>query len=73
MDFEDAVLAFEGATLQIEDTRRDYGEKRILCYGMLAGRMIVVGYVARGDSLHIFSMRKTNDREKNRLGPLLAI
>ena len=44
LDFADAALVFEGVTVEIEDTRKDYGEVRIICYGTLAGRMVVVGY-----------------------------
>ncbi len=73
LDFSDAALVFEGTTLEMEDTRKDYGEIRIICYGLLAGRMVVVDYTPRGADRHIFSMRKANDREKDRIGPLLEI
>ena len=73
LDFTDAPRVFAGCTVEVEDTRREYGEERILCYGLLAGRLVVVGYTRRGDVRHIFSMRKANDREKRRLGPLLGI
>ena len=63
LDFADAAEFFSGLTFEIEDTRRNYGERRIMCFGMLAGRMIVVGYVQRGNARHVFSMRKANDRE----------
>ncbi len=55
LDFEDAVAVFDGQTVEVEDTRKDYGEKRIICYGLLAGRMVVVGYTPRGTVRHIFS------------------
>jgi len=73
LDFEDAALVFAGATFEMEDERKDYGETRIICYGLLAGRMVVVGYAPRGDIRHVFSMRKANDREKERIAPLLEI
>ena len=63
LDFEDAVAVFDGLTVEVEDTRKDYAEKRVICYGLLAGRMVVVGYTPRGAARHIFSMRKANDRE----------
>ena len=44
VDFEDAALVFEGVTVEIEDTRKDYGERRIICYGMLKSRLVVIGY-----------------------------
>ena len=48
LDFDDAALIFAGVTLEVEDTRKDYGETRVICYGMLEGRMVVVGYTPRG-------------------------
>ena len=73
LDFADAEIVFEGVTLEIEDTRKDYGEQRIICFGLLAGRMVVIGYTPRGADRHVFSMRKANEREKARIAPLLEI
>jgi uncharacterized protein len=73
LDFADAAVVFEGMTVEVEDTRKDYGEKRIICYGQLAGRMVVVGYTQRGSVRHIFSMRKANDREQTRLAPYFGL
>ena len=73
LDFADAEIVFAGATLEIEDTRKDYGETRIICFGLLEGRMVVIGYTPRGEDRHIFSMRKANDREQTRIAPLLEI
>ena len=73
LDFEDAALVFAGATFEAEDTRRNYGERRIVCFGVLQERIVVVGYTPRGADRHIFSMRKANDREKTRIAPLLGL
>jgi uncharacterized DUF497 family protein len=73
LDFEDAALVFAGPTLEAEDLRKDYGETRLICYGYLEGRMVVLGYVSRGEDQHIFSMRKANGRETRRIAPLLEI
>lgn len=73
LDFEDARFVFEGTTFEIEDLRWDYGEKRIICFGRLADRMVVVGYTPRGADRHVFSMRKANDREQARIAPLLGV
>ena len=73
LDFEDAALIFAGVTVEIEDIRKNYGEKRVICYGLLAGRVVVVGYTPRGADRHVFSMRKANEREKARIAPLLEI
>jgi hypothetical protein len=73
LDFADAELVFAGQTLEIEDTRKNYGEQRIICFGLLAGRSVVVGYTPRGADRHIFSMRKANEREKLRIAAFLDI
>lgn len=73
LDFEDAPIVFHGTTFEVEDNRSDYGETRIICFGLLAGRMVVVGYVPRGTTRHVFSMRKANEREQARIGPRLEI
>jgi hypothetical protein len=73
LDFADAAKVFAGITLEVEDTRKDYGEMRIICIGHLEGRMVVVGYTPRGAGRHVFSMRKANEREQSRLAALLEI
>lgn len=59
--------------MEVEDTRKDYGEQRIICYGQLAGRLVVIGYTPRGSVRHIFSKRKANDREQTRLAPYFGL
>ncbi len=73
LDFSDAAAVFAGVTVEVEDTRQNYGEIRIICYGLLAGRMVVIGYTPRGADRHIFSMRKANEREQARIAPLLEV
>jgi hypothetical protein len=59
--------------LEVEDTRKNYGETRVICYGLLQSRMVVVGYTPRGADRHIFSMRKANEREQTRIAPILEV
>jgi uncharacterized protein len=73
LDFEDAAIVFKGITVEVEDTRKNYGERRIICYGLLAGRLVVIGYTTRGAMRHVFSMRKANHREKARLTPYFEV
>ena len=73
LDFKDAELVFAGTTFEVEDTRKSYGESRIICFGVLHGRIVVVGYTPRGADRHVFSMRKANDREKARIAPILGL
>lgn len=73
LDFDDALLVFGGITVEVEDARKDYGERRVICYGVLKGRIVVVGYTPRGSVRHVFSMRKANDREQARLSPYFEV
>ena len=66
LDFEDAVNVFGGATIEVEDDRRDYGELRWLTFGLLSGRMVAVVWTQRGEARHVISMRKANDREREK-------
>ena len=63
LDFCDAIYVFQGEVLEFEDIRKNYDEKRIIAIGYLMERMVVIGYVIRGSTRHIFSMRKANARE----------
>jgi uncharacterized protein len=71
--FDDAEKVFAGVTFEVDDERRDYGEKRIICFGRLEGRIVVVGYTPRGNDRHVFSMRKANAREKALVAPYLEV
>ena len=73
LDFKDAEIVFAGATFEVEDNRRKFGETRIICFGVLRGRIVVIGYTPRGADRHVFNMRKANDREKARIAPLLGL
>jgi hypothetical protein len=42
VDFADAEIVSPGVSVEIQDTRKDCGETRIICYGHLEGRMVVV-------------------------------
>ena len=73
LDFADAAEVFDGITAEVEDTRKDYGETRIICFGLLRGRLVQIVYTPRDAGRHSISMRKANGREKARLAPLLGI
>ena len=42
LDFRDAELVFAGVTIEVEDTRKPYGATRIICFGHLQGRLVVM-------------------------------
>jgi uncharacterized DUF497 family protein len=64
LDFDDAPKVFAGQGLTLIDDRWDYGEIRYLTYGLLNDRMVAIVWTPRGETRHIISMRKCNDREK---------
>lgn len=66
LDFLDAGEVFDGLKFEYPDERRDYGELRMITAGYLHGRMVIVGWTPRKDARHVFSMRKANDREKEK-------
>jgi uncharacterized protein len=72
LDFLDAESIFAGPTIEAPDRRRDYVEERIVCFGLLRGRAIIVVYTERNGIRHIISMRKANDREQRRFLPHLC-
>ena len=49
-DFEFATLVFEGPTLERQDTRRDYGERRMVAIGIAQGLALTVVYTDRTET-----------------------
>jgi uncharacterized DUF497 family protein len=47
LDFEEAPVVFANQVVEIEDLREAYGERRIQCYGVLNGRLVMVVYTLR--------------------------
>jgi uncharacterized DUF497 family protein len=69
LDFADVARVFDGDVLDIEDTRKDYGECRIVTFGHLNDRMMTITWTQRGDKRRIISMRKANEREIEKYSP----
>jgi uncharacterized protein (DUF4415 family)/uncharacterized DUF497 family protein len=46
-DFGVAALIFDGPTLEREDSRQDYGERRIVAIGLVSGLVLTVCYTDR--------------------------
>lgn len=65
LDFADAEQVFAGRCVTFIDDRFEYGEKRLVTLGMLAGRVVVMAHAPRGHEVtRIISMRKANRREQ---------
>lgn len=52
--------------LNIEDVRRNYGERRFQAYGLIGTRVYVLVYSPREGRMHVISLRKANKREVRR-------
>ena len=50
--------------ISTHDARRDYGEVRTVGFTLIADRLYCVVFTDRGDTRHIISLRKANNREK---------
>ena len=64
-DFALSARIFEGDTIEREDTRRDYGERRVVAIGRVEGVTLTVVYTARADARRIVSARRANKRERD--------
>lgn len=66
LDFADAPKVFETVEYTMSDERRDYGEARYQTVGYLGETMIMVVWTPRGEDRHVISMRKCNEREREK-------
>ncbi|MEH6718593.1 MAG: BrnT family toxin [Aurantimonas endophytica] len=57
-----------GALVEFEDTRHDYGERRLVCFGEVSGRLYACVYTVQESGPRIISVRKANSREQKRFG-----
>ena len=64
LDMARAGEVFDGATLTVEDDRRDYREDRLITIGFLDDAMVVLVWTPRDGAQPVISMRKTNERER---------
>ena len=76
-DFEFATLIFSGPTFEREDTREDYGERRVIAIGLAQGVALTVVYTDRGPEgdieRRIISARRSNRRERKAYEDALKI
>jgi hypothetical protein len=68
-DFEFAAQIFDGPTLEREDTRRNYGERRVIALGMAQDIQLTVVYTDRAETRgeifrRIVSARVSDRRER---------
>lgn len=63
LDFEGCEAIWDDFTITREDIRRDYGEKRLVAFGLLDGEVVVMVYTERSAGPHIISLRKAEKHE----------
>jgi uncharacterized DUF497 family protein len=68
-DFEFASLIFDAPTLEVEDRRRDYGERRMVAIGVADGVHVTVVYTDRQSASgqvmrRIISARRSSRHER---------
>jgi uncharacterized DUF497 family protein len=64
VSFSQAAKIFDGDVLEWEDTRKEYGETRIIAIGRSEGRLLRVVYTERGNKIRIISARKANKNDR---------
>ncbi len=65
LSFETAEALVAGSVVEWTDTRRDYGETRMLAIGLIGERVAVCIYTDRGDLRRIISLRYANRDEQD--------
>jgi uncharacterized protein len=74
-DFEFASLVFAGTYVEVDDTRRDYGERRIVALGVADGIPLTGVFTDRltpgGVQRRIISARLSNRKERRRYAEIL--
>jgi len=63
LDFVSCDAIWDNFTITREDTREDYGEKRLVTFGLLEGAVVVLVYTDRRKGPHIISLRKAEKHE----------
>ena len=63
IDFAGCDAIWDKFTVTREDTRQDYGEVRLVCFGLLAKVVVVLVYTERPTCTHIISLRKAEKHE----------
>ena len=67
IDFADVQPLFDGPMFVTLDTRKDYGEDRMVGIGFLGDAMLVVVFVEKAeDTIRLISARKAERHERDR-------
>jgi uncharacterized protein len=75
-DFEFATLVFAGPYVEFDDTRRDYGERRVIALGLADGIPLTIVFTDRVDAAggivrRLISARVSHRKERRRYAEAL--
>ena len=65
IDFVGIEEVFEGAAVTVLDDRFDYGERRFVTFGLLAGRVVAVTHTEADEVIRVISVRKATRNEES--------
>jgi hypothetical protein len=65
VDFVGTEAVFEGTTVTLLDDRFDYGEQRLVTFGLLDGRVAAVTHTETAEVIRIISVRKATKNEES--------
>ena len=54
------------SALIVEDTREDYSERRYQALGFIDSHLYMLVFTPRDSAIHVISLRRANQRERNR-------
>ena len=63
IDFDGAEAIWDNFTITREDKREDYGEERMVTFGLLNGEAVVLVHTDRGGDMHVISLRRAEKYE----------
>lgn len=63
-DFATATKIFDGPVIGARDTRKDWGEVRMVAVGAVGDEILTVIYTDRGDRRRIISARRPRRKER---------
>jgi uncharacterized DUF497 family protein len=72
VDFKDAALIFEGAVLEAEDKRSDYGEPRFRALRRVGDYYFMAVFTWRGQARRIISAWRVDSEGKRRYEAILS-
>jgi uncharacterized DUF497 family protein len=58
LDFVGVDAIWDAFTVTREDLRENYGERRLVTFGVLEGVVVVLVHTDRDDEMHAISLRK---------------